>query len=175
TPSGRFEIKVLEVRPANEQEIKASKNQELVKAKGIALLVEMDGLIAQIKSPLTRIKAQLQAAQLLWSTDEKRASKYFADAMTTFKEYFASLDPSSENYSQQFQAITELRLQVIRVLAERDPDAALNFLYSSQPPANPAESRQYGSSQEGLLELAIADQISRTDPTRALQIARQSL
>jgi len=175
TPSGRFEIKVLEVRPANEQEIKASKNQELVKAKGIALLVEMDGLIAQIKSPLTRIKAQLQAAQLLWSTDEKRASKYFADAMTTFKEYFASLDPSSENYSQQFQTITDLRLQVIRVLAERDPDAALNFLYSSKPPANPAESRQYGSSQEGLLELAIADQISRTDPTRALQIARQSL
>lgn len=62
---GRFEIKVLEVRQANEQEIKASKNQEVVKGKGIALLFEMEGLIAQIKSPLTRLKAQLQAAQLL--------------------------------------------------------------------------------------------------------------
>jgi hypothetical protein len=173
--TGRFEIKLLEMRPANEQEIKASKNQEVVKAKGIALLVEMDGLIGQIKSPLTRIKAQLQAAQLLWSTDEKRASKYFADATTTFKEYLTSLDASSDNYPQQFQMITELRYQVIRILADRDPDAALSFLYSSKPPANPSESQRYSSSQEGLLELAIANQISRTDPNRALQIARQSL
>src|ERR1044072_5909760 len=32
--AGRFEIKVLEVRQATEQELKASKNQEFVKAKG---------------------------------------------------------------------------------------------------------------------------------------------
>src|SRR5215212_3451069 len=94
--TGRFEIKVVEVRPANEQEIKASKNQEVVKAKGIALLAEMEGLIAQIKSPVTRIKTQLQAVQLMWSTDEKRASKYFADATTSFKEYLASIDVSSD-------------------------------------------------------------------------------
>jgi hypothetical protein len=175
TTTGRFEIKVLEVRPANDQEIKASKNQEASKAKALALLVEVEGLIAQIKSPLTRIKAQLQAAQLLWSSDEKRASKYFADATTTFKEYLASIDASSENYPQQFQAITELRFQVIRILAERDPDAALSFLYSSKPPANPNEPRRFNSSQEGMLELSIANQISRTDPNRALQIARQSL
>ena len=173
--TGRFEIKVLEVRQANEQELKASKNQEVVKAKGIALLVEMDGLIAQIKSPLTRIKAQLQAAQLLGSSDEKRASKYFADATTGFKEYLASIDANSENYPQQFQAITELRYQIVQILAEHDPDAALSFLYSSKPPANPYEAQIYNSSQEGLLELAISNQILRTDPNRALQIARQSL
>lgn len=173
--TGRFEIKVLEVRKANDQEIKASKNQEVVKAKGIALLAEIEGLIAEIKSPLTRIKAQVQAAQLLWTSDEKRASKYFADATTGFKEYLASVDAGSENYPQQFQAITELRFQVIQILAERDPDAALSFLYSSKPPANPSETTHFNSTQEGLLELAIANQISRTDPNRALQIARKSL
>ena len=68
---------MLELRQATEQEIKASKNQEVVKAKGIALLAEIEGLIPQIKSPQTRIKAQLQAAQLIWSSDEKRASKLF--------------------------------------------------------------------------------------------------
>jgi len=173
--TGRFEIKVLEVRKANEQEIKASKNQEVVKAKGLALLVEMEGLIAEIKSPLTRMKAQLQAAQLIWSSDEKRAAKYFADATTGFKEYLASLDAGSQDYSQQFQAVTELRLQIIRILTERDPDAALSFLYSSKPPANPTEDRRFKSDQEGLLEVSIANQISRTDPNRALQIARQTL
>ncbi len=171
---GQIEIKLLEMREANEQELKASKNQELVKAKGIALLVEMEGLISQIKSPLTRIKAQLQAAQLIWSTDEKRASKYFADATTSFKEYIASLDPSSEKYPQQFQAITEMRFQIIQILTERDPDAALSFIYSSKPPPNPNQDRR-SSSQEGLLELSIANRIAATDPNRALQIARQSL
>ena len=173
--TGTIEIKVLEMREANEQELKASKNKDLVKAKGIALLVEMDGLIGQIKSPLTRIKAQLQAAQLIWSTDEKRASKYFADATIGFKEYLASLDPSTDKYPQQYQAITEMRFQIIQILTERDPDAALSFIYSSKPPANPFEDRRFNSQQEGMLELSIANRLVRTDPNRALQIARQTL
>lgn len=173
--TGTIEIKILEMREANEQELKASKNQEVVKAKGIALLIEMDGLIAQIKSPLTRIKAQLQAAQLMWSSDEKRASKYFADATTGFKEYLASLDPSTEKYPQQYQAITEMRFQIIQILTERDPDAALSFIYSSKPPPNPYDDRRFNSQQEGMLELSIANRILRTDPNRALQIARQTL
>ena len=173
--TGQFEIKLLEMRDANEQELKASKNQEVVKAKGVALLVDMEGLIAQIKSPLTRIKAQLQAAQLIWSTDEKRASKYFADATTAFKEYLASLDSGSDKYPQQFQAITEMRFQIIQILTERDPDAALSFIYSSKPPPNPNETRRTNSQQEGMLELSIANRIATTDPNRALQIARQSL
>ena len=173
--TGRFEIKLLEVRPATEQEIKDSKNQEAAKGKGLALVAEMDGPIAQIKSPVTRIRTQLQAAQLIWSSDEKRASKYFADATNGFKEYLASVDATDESYPQQYQAISELRYQIIQILADRDPDAALSFLYSSKPPPNPTETRGYGSSQEGLLELAIANQIARTDPNRALQIARQTL
>lgn len=173
--TGQIEIKLTEMREANEQEIKASKNQELVKAKGIALLNEIDGLIVQIKSPLTRIKAQLQAAQLLWSSDEKRASKYFADATNGLKEYLTSLDPASDKYPQQYQAITEMRLQIIQILTERDPDAALSFIYSSKPPPNPFEDRRFNAQHEGVLELSIANRIASTDPNRALQIARQTL
>ena len=173
--SGKFEIKVLELRQASEQEIKASKNLDVVKNKGVALLPEMEGLIAEIKSPITRIKAQLQAAQLIWSFDEKRASKYFADATTGFKEYLVSLDTNSEKFVQQFQYLTELRFQIIQILTERDPDAALSFVYSSKLPANPYEDRRSGPTQESLLELSIANQIARDDPNRALQIARQNL
>lgn len=43
--TGRYEIKIIELRQANEQEIKAGKNHELVKAKGIALLAEIEGMI----------------------------------------------------------------------------------------------------------------------------------
>ena len=174
--TGQIEIKLLELRPATEQEIKASKNQEAGKAKGLALLVDLEGLIGEIKSPLTRIKAQLQAAQLLWSSDEKRASRYFADATTTLKELIASLDSDSERYPQQFQNITELRLQIIQILTERDPDAALSFIYSTKLPPNPYEqNRRVDSTQEGLLEISIANRLARTDANRAIQIARQSL
>src|ERR1044072_8367435 len=102
----------------------------------------MEGLIAQIKSPLTRIKAQLQAAQLIWSTDEKRGAKYFADATTGFKEYLASLDANAEKYLHQFTAVMNLRYQIIQILADRDPDAAMSFLYSSKPPPNPNETQR---------------------------------
>src|SRR5215207_4492873 len=143
--SGHFEIKLVELRHATEEEIKASKNQDVVKAKGIALLLDLEGLIAQIKSPFMRIKAQLDAAQLLWSYDEKRAAKYFADSTNGFKEYLTSVDVNSEQYPQQYAQMSQLRFEMIQVLAARDPDAALSFLYSTVPPANP-----YGNPSENL-------------------------
>jgi hypothetical protein len=173
--SGHFQIKLVELRQATEQEIKASKNQEVVKAKGIALLFELEGLIAQIKSPFMRIKAQLEAAQLLWSSDEKRAAKYFADATNGFKEYLTSVDVNSEQYPQQYAQMSQLRFEMIQVLAARDPDAALNFLYSTVPPANPNGNPQENLEQESMLELTIANQIMLTDPNRTMKIARRNL
>src|SRR6185369_13778959 len=127
-PIGHFEIKIIELRQATEQEIKTNKNLELVKTKGLALLGEVDGLIPEIHSPQTRIRAQLQAAQLLWETDEKRASKYLNDAAAGVKEFLAALDPTTQDYQRDYSTITQLRFEIIRVLADRDPDAALAFL-----------------------------------------------
>ena len=66
TTKGSFQIKILEVREATDQELKTSKNLEVTKAKGVALLAEIEAIIPQIKSAQTRIKAQLVVAQLLW-------------------------------------------------------------------------------------------------------------
>ena len=172
--TGKFEIKILELRHATEQELKASKYLEVAKAKGIALLTDLDELIGEIKSPLTRIKAQLQVAQLIWSSDEKRGAKYLIDATNGFKELLASIDGTSQTYPQQYSNISQLRFEIIQVLAQRDPDAALNFLYSSVPPPNPWDQHD-SQAQESMLEIAIANQIMRNDPNRALQIARRSL
>jgi hypothetical protein len=173
--AGRFEIKVLELRQATDQEIKASKSVETVKTKGVALLAELDGLIGEIKSPLTRIRAEMQVAQLMWSFDQKRATKYFTDATNDFKEFLTSIDVSSEKFPQQHSAMFQLRAELIQALAERDPDAALSFLYSSVPPSNPYSNRRDSASQESMLELTVANQIMRNDPQRALEIARRNL
>jgi hypothetical protein len=87
--TGRYEIKVLELRKATDDEIKANKNLEEVKAKGIALLAEIEATIPQIKSPHNRIQAQLKAAELLWDINEKRAARLMADAIAGIKEFMA--------------------------------------------------------------------------------------
>jgi len=173
--SGRYQIRILELRPATEQEIKASQSMEIVKAKGIALLAELEGIISQIKSPYTRINAQLQAGQLLLEPDPKRATKYLTDAANGVKELIASVDSSRPQYSLQYSWISQLRFEITRMLAQRDPDAALSFLYATVPPPNPYSATREQRWQEGMMELSIANQIMEKDPNRALQIARKNL
>jgi hypothetical protein len=173
--SGRYEIKILEQRQATDQEIKASQNLQIVKAKGIALLLELEETIAQIQSPFTRINAQLLAAQLLWEPEQKRASKYLTDAANGTKELIASVDATNPDYSQRYAWISQLRFEMTRVLAQRDPEAALSFLYSTVPPPNPYSNPREQASQESMMELALANQIMQNDPQRALQIARKNL
>ena len=173
--TGRYQIKLLEQRQANEQEISAGKNQEVVKAKGLALVSEIEGIIPQIKSPFTRIRAQLYTARFLWDSDEKRAARYLSDAATGVKEFLASVDDGRPEYSQQFQAISQLRFEILNVLSERDPDAALNFLYATVPPPNPYGDRREQGVQESMLELSVANRIARNDAHRAFQIAKQVL
>jgi hypothetical protein len=173
--NGKFEIKVVELRQATEQEIKTNKNLEVVKAKGIALLGDVEGLIPELHSPQSRIRAQLQAAQMLWKIDEKRASKYMSDAMASVKEFMATVDTGSQEYSRAYSQITQVRWEILRILASRDPEAALNFLYSSKPPVNPYGNDREADDQERAMEISIANEIIAKDPKRGFQIARQNL
>src|SRR5256885_7588736 len=50
---GRYQIKMVELREATEQELKTSQNLDVVKARGLALLNDIDGILPQIKSPHT--------------------------------------------------------------------------------------------------------------------------
>lgn len=173
-PSGRYVIKLLEVRQATDQELKVRKNLEAVKARGIALLTEIDGLVPQIKSPPTRIRARIDAAKILWEADEKRAAKGIANAIAELKEFIASIDPADTNY-QDYSIVSSLRQEIIQILAERDPDAALDFLYSTNQLTDPASGLIDPNMQESALELMIVDQIAAKHPERALQLARKTL
>jgi len=173
--NGKFEIKVVEIRQATEQEIKSKKNLEIVKAKGVALLGDVEGLIAELHSPPSRIRAQVQAAQMLWSVDEKRASKFMNDAVAGVKEFMTTLDTTDQEYSRAYNEITQVRWEILRILMNRDPDAALSFLYSTKPPVNPYGNDRDMAAQERSMEISIVNQMVANDPKRALQIARQNL
>jgi hypothetical protein len=176
--SGRYQIKLIEAREATEEEIEAHKNREAAKAKGIALLLELREPISQIRSPHTRINAQLMAASLLKETDEKAASKFLLDAVADLKQLLASVSPDEEDVDEtvlEFSSLSQLRNDVIRTLAETDPEAALDFLHSTTPKYSPYGGPRELVAQESALELSIADEIGRKDPNRALQIARKNL
>src|SRR5262249_55599850 len=103
--SGKYEIKLVELRQATEQESARSKHVEVAKAKGIDLLNDVDELIPELHSPQTRIRSQMRAAELLWNVDEKRAAKYFNDAMNGVKELVATLattETTTEEYGRDF-------------------------------------------------------------------------
>ncbi len=173
--TGRYEIKLLELRPATDQELKVEKNLQEAKAKGIALLAEIEATIPQIKSPHNRIQAQLKAAELLGEVDEKRAARFMASAIAGIKEFMATAELGSEEYSMQYPVIMQLRNEVIRLLVQRDPDAALTFLQSTTPRYSPYNGSRELLMEESALELSIANQIAQNDPNKAAQIARRNL
>ena len=174
-PAGRYDIRMIEMRQATEQEIKESKGPEALKARGLALLAEVEGIIAELRLPQTRIKAQMQAAQLLWDTDEKRAMKYVTDAVTGFKELVSNIDPDSREYTKNYHIISSLRFEIVQVMTRRQPEAALSFLRSTPPLREPYGNQRDLASHESAMELEIANQIAQKDPKRTLEIARENI
>ena len=175
TGSGMYQIKLIEVRQATEQEIKTSKNLEVVKVKAVALFDEIEGMIQEIRAPHTRIRAQLQAAQMLWEADQKRATKYLTSAANSLKDYMTTLDPSSPEYARHYSTISQLRTDIVNVLSGYDADAALNLIYATKLPGDPFGNQRDLAVQENALEMAVANQLLANDPKRAVQLARQNL
>ena len=174
-PPGRYEIKIVELRRATDQELQAGKNQEALKTRGLALLVEVANTFEQIRLPQTRVHAQLQAAQLLWPSDEKLATKLVGDAIEGVKEYVASVD-TDQDYYQTYEWAMQLRQEVVQVLGPHDPETALGFLRATRTLPNPEAGQDYGQrDREFQLELSLASQITARDPKRAVQLAEDTL
>ena len=70
----------------------------------------------------------------------------------------------------QYHLIGQLRNEVIRVLSERDPDAALSFLQSTASRYSPYNSSRDLLTEESTLELSIASRVSQKDPNKAAQL-----
>lgn len=173
--SGRYQIKIVEVREATEDELKAGKNQEAMKARAVALLGDVEMLIPELRVPQTRIRAQIQAAQMLWETDEKRALRFINDAIAGVKELFSKMDPDTKEYFKNYHGVAYLRYEIMQVLKQRQPELALSFLRSTPALKDPYGNQPDQGAQDGVLEAEIANEIAKTDPKRTLELARENL
>src|SRR5437867_3645265 len=135
---GRYEIRIVEIRKATEQELQSARNQEVIKQKAIGLLIETAAGFQELRSAQTRARFQIKAAQLLWNADEKRASKLMEQAIDSVKEFMSSID-ADQDYFENFQAAIQLRSELVNTLASHEPEMALSFLRSTRTSTTPYE------------------------------------
>jgi hypothetical protein len=172
--TGNYDIRIVELRRATDQELQSDKNLEVLKARGVALMTKLAETLPEIRLVHTRVRAETQAARLLWGTDEKLAAKLIADAIAGVREFIEKVDASDQDYYQNYNIARELRQEVLQVLAPYDPEGALNFMRSTRQLPNP-EQGPYNNEQELRFEIGLANQIAAKDPKRALQIAEDTL
>lgn len=165
--SGKYELKVAEWRKATDEELQSRKNENMRKAKGLALVVETSQSFDQFRLPETRVAMRIKAAQLLWPSDEKKAMEQMAQAIETVKQ-FAAQNADEDDFAHS-QSLLALRQQVLRALTPHDPEGALKFLQSTRVTTS------VNDEQEVQLESSLINQILSNDPKRAFELAEAQL
>ena len=151
--------------------------------KALVLIDEILKEAANLKLPENRIRLQAGAADLLWKHDEKRARGLFKQAMDSLGDLIAEMSAPqasrivnrTSDYLILMQVRTQLRREIIPMIAQHDPRLARDLLRGSRQSAPTGERNREGNDQERRLELELASQIATTDPSQALQIAVESL
>ena len=171
--SARYDLKIVELRKATDEELLAHKNESTRKAKGLALLLETAQHLDQFRQPENRVTMQINAAQLLRASDAKQAQKLMADAMDIVKQLIAASADREAEYDD-YQLAMKMRQQIINALAPHDAEAALKFLQSTRLSVDVAT--QYGQVDPELqLESTLVNLVIAADPKRAFELAEDML
>ena len=154
------------------------KVQKELERKALALLNDTIESAQGLKLAENRVLIQAQAAELLWTRDEKRARVLFRDAVTGAGEALRSAGEQNSRRNMSYWMLVQSRSQTLQMIAARDPQLALDLLRATRPAPN--ENTESGENfgmgdQELRLEQSIAAQVAASDPKRALQIAQESL
>ncbi|MBP9108738.1 MAG: hypothetical protein KBF83_04195 [Pyrinomonadaceae bacterium] len=158
----------------------ASTETQACNPKMAQMLVEQQ--VAESKSVTARpkrIKILLRSADFLWPLDQPTARGYFIEAFTNAKEHFAEKGFEKANLknssgSTTFTLLPDLRSDVIRAVAKRDPELAKKFTDEVLAEAEKAAERDEMDKtreQDDLLRLAA--ELAATNPDLSRQLFRR--
>jgi hypothetical protein len=161
---------------------KEKEAQEL-KKKTLVLLNDLAAASWSLKLPENRLFIMSGAADLLWSVDEKRARTVYWDALNALNLISGSVRSTGQNLSkeerlkllQRYVAAFQLRHKLLRQVAKRDGQLALDMLRASRQVPPRQVGTEFPIPDDTELEQGIASEVAANDPAQALQIARQSL
>ncbi len=152
--------------------------QQALEKRALALLEEVVAETPSLRLAENRIRIQTIAANLLWTHDEERARALFREATNGLNMIMSGVEMSDPQQAEMAQQIaTQLRHELLQMVAPRDPKLALEFLRATrqQQPASRNNPRYNPPDQELALEVNLANQIAAKDPQQALQMAEESL
>lgn len=173
---GSFEITLQEFRAATDDELKSAKNFETLKTKGQALLTDIESAIPQLRSPETRIRMQVQVANLILPWDQPRGMKVLTAAMDATKELLSDMQSAiDENDMNAYDSAKQLRIEVFEVVSQQDADIALDFMRSTRPLIRTRGNNRHRNDEEATLEVILANRLSSSDPKKALKLAEDNL
>src|SRR5262245_21651935 len=138
--------------------------------------------VASLKNVENKTFFQVRIACLLWKYDEKGARSLLDDAQGLMSSMIN--DPKisvhrSDMERETWERRISLRDELISMIAERDPQAALEFLRQTKfvIPQDSIKSDRSGDvlRSETRIEQKLALQVAKSDPKRALEIAEESL
>ena len=165
-----------------QKEKEFEKRRELEK-KTLALLNDVASSAYSLKLPENRIFVLTSAADLLWTFDAKRARNLYWEAINALGLIATPSRRTGETLSreerikaqQAYLSVYSLRRTVLRQVARRDPQLALEMLRATRqsPPKDSKPESSFPDDQR--LEQDIATEVAARDPAYALQLARESL
>ena len=168
---------------AQQQKGKELEQRRELEKKTLALLNDVASSAYSLKLPENRIFVLTSAADLLWSFDEKRARNLYLEAINSLNLIATPARRAGETLSkedrikaqQAFLSVFGLRRALLRQVARRDPQLALEMLRATRQ-VQPKDSKlEYFSADDRRLEQDIATEVAAQDPAQALQLARESL
>src|SRR5262245_50231911 len=150
--------------------------QKALAQKDLAMLVGIRAQAPTLKLVENRVMIQATAAGLIWKQDEKQARAVFKTAIASLAEITSAMDQSDPQYDSMAQTISELRLNLLDIVTQFDPQLALDLVHATRQPSPPRRQSSYSPPDiEIQLEGRLAGLIASKDPQRALQLARASL
>jgi hypothetical protein len=157
--------------PKQESEEEKAKARKELERKALALLDETLEGAAVLKLAENRAAVRVQAADLLWPRDEKRARSLFRDAAADL----AALKPGDQGRGgRDYWMAAQLRSQLLYTAAARDAQFALELLRDSRPAS--ADGTNAGDPDGELrLEQSLTALAAESDPKAAMRLAEESL
>ncbi len=159
----------------------ASSDVSACNPKLAQMLVEQQ--VAESKAVVARpkrIKILLRSADFLWPLDQPTARGYFIEAFTNAKEHFAekgfekaNVKSSESGGSTTFTSLPDLRSDVIRATANRDPELAKKFTNEVLAEFEKTERDGMDKTREQDDMLRLAGESAGTNPEFARYIYRR--
>ena len=168
-PTGLF----AQISPVQDKTKTAQSPEEkaALEKKGMELVEELVTETQSMRLPENRAHILATIAEVLWSRDEKRARALFADAVSNIGQLMGK-DPNDPQYYNTYSTITNLRFEIVRLVAQHDPGLAREFLISTR---QPPDQNYRGLDADVELETSLAAQMAAKDPKLAFQLAEENL